>query len=112
MVLGFSVSFAARDDVLVAGNLLWYPVKGDNQTRIAPNVMIALGRPNGDRYSYHQWQEANLPPQFVLDVRPPNGHADEMTDRFAFYRAHGVKEYVRYDPYGDGQLDVWVRRGK
>ncbi|MEZ4524422.1 MAG: hypothetical protein R2941_00675 [Desulfobacterales bacterium] len=38
---GREVLFADRVDVFVAGDLLWYPVEGDNKTRIAP----ASGRP-------------------------------------------------------------------
>src|SRR5438552_5527321 len=36
-----------RDDpnVFVAGDLLWYPVEGDNTIRTAPDAMIAFGRP-------------------------------------------------------------------
>ena len=31
----------------VASDLLWYPVEGDNKTRMAPDVMVAFGRPKG-----------------------------------------------------------------
>lgn len=31
----------------IAGDLLWYPVEGDNKTRVAPDVLVALGRPSG-----------------------------------------------------------------
>jgi hypothetical protein len=36
-----------RDDpnVFVAGNLLWYPVEGDNTIRAAPDTMVVFGRP-------------------------------------------------------------------
>jgi Uma2 family endonuclease len=44
--------FANNDDVFVAGDLLWYPVEGDNKTRQAPDVMVAFGRPKGERGSY------------------------------------------------------------
>ncbi len=30
------ILFANRPDVFVAGDLLWYPVEGDNKTRQAP----------------------------------------------------------------------------
>jgi hypothetical protein len=44
-----------RDDpnVFVAGDLLWYPVEGRPVIRAAPDVMVAFGRPKGDRGSYH-----------------------------------------------------------
>lgn len=49
--------FADNPNIFVAGDLLWYPIKGDNKTRQAPDVMIVFGRPKGDRGSYRQWVE-------------------------------------------------------
>jgi hypothetical protein len=43
--------FADNPEVFVAGDLLWYPVEGNNKLRIAPDVMVAFGRPKGDRGS-------------------------------------------------------------
>ena len=62
-----------RDDpqVFVAGNLLWYPVEGDNKTRAAPDAMVVFGRPKGDRSSYLQWLEGNIAPQVVFEVLSP-----------------------------------------
>jgi Uma2 family endonuclease len=54
--------FTNRDDVFVAGDLLWYPVEGEPKIRRAPDVMVAFGRPKGERGSYLQWQEANIAP--------------------------------------------------
>lgn len=51
--------FAQDDRVLVAGDLLWYPIEGDNKKRQAPEVMVVFGRPKGDRGSYQQWKEDN-----------------------------------------------------
>ena len=39
--------FANNADVFVAGDLLWYPVEGDNKTRQAPDVMVALADRKG-----------------------------------------------------------------
>lgn len=55
--------FTTESNVFVAGDLLWYPVQGDNKTRQAPDVMVAFGRPKGDRGSYQQWKEDNIPPK-------------------------------------------------
>ncbi|MFM8294463.1 MAG: Uma2 family endonuclease, partial [Microcystaceae cyanobacterium] len=49
--------FGDRPDVFVAGDLLWYPVEGNNKIRRAPDAMVALGRPKGYRGSYKQWEE-------------------------------------------------------
>jgi hypothetical protein len=43
--------FRNREDVFVAMDLLWYPVKGKPKIRLAPDVLVALGRPKGPRRS-------------------------------------------------------------
>ncbi len=42
------ILFTSQDEVFVAGNLLWYPVQGNNKIRQAPDVMVIFGRPKGD----------------------------------------------------------------
>jgi hypothetical protein len=37
-------------------DLLWYPVRGQPRLRMAPDVLVALGRPKGYRGSYRQWE--------------------------------------------------------
>jgi hypothetical protein len=58
LVGGLQTLFADNPDVFVAGDLLWYPVEGDNKTGIAPDALVAFGRPQGHRGSYKQWEEA------------------------------------------------------
>src|SRR5260221_6389162 len=62
---GIDVVFAQNPNVFVAGDLLWYPVKGKPATRQAPDVLVAFGRPKGYRGSYRQWEEDDIPPQVV-----------------------------------------------
>ena len=90
--------FANNDDVFVAGDLLWYPVEGDNKTRQAPDVMVAFGRPKGERGSYQQWQEENIPPQVVFEILSPGNTQTEMTRKLLFYDRYGVEEYYIYNP--------------
>lgn len=54
--------YTNRDDVFVAGDLLWYPVEGEPKVRLAPDALVVFGRPKGDRGSYRQWVEDNVPP--------------------------------------------------
>ncbi len=53
-----------RDDahVFVAGDLLWYPVKGNNTIRTAPDTLVAFGPAKGYRGSYRQWEEGGVAP--------------------------------------------------
>ena len=90
--------FANNADVFVAGDLLWYPVEGDNKTRQAPDVMVAFGRPKGERGSYQQWKEDNIPPQVVFEILSPGNTPTEMTRKLLFYDRYGVEEYSIYNP--------------
>ena len=42
--------FAQNPDVFVAGDLLWYPVEGHPEIRVAPDAMVVLGRPKVEEY--------------------------------------------------------------
>ena len=90
--------FADQPDVLVAGDLLWYPVEGNNKLRLAPDAMVAFGRPKGDRGSYRQWQEDNIAPQVVFEILSPGNRPGEMQKKFEFYEQYDVQEYYIYDP--------------
>ena len=90
--------FVNEPEVFVAGDLLWYPVEGDNAIRQAPDVMVVVGRPKGDRGSYRQWQEDNLAPQVVFEILAPGNRYGEMLRKLGFYNRHGVEEYYIYDP--------------
>ncbi len=108
---GLAALFADRPDVFVAGDLLWYPVEGNNKIRAAPDAMVVFGRPPNDRGSYQQWQENGVAPQVVFEVLSPGNTVAEMTRKFRFYERYGVEEYYVYDP-DRGSLDGWVRRGE
>ena len=101
--------FAENIDVFVAGDLLWYPVEGDNTIRRAPDTLVAFGRPKGDRGSYQQWQENGIAPQVVFEILSPGNRPGEMIAKFQFYDRYGVKEYYLYDP---DKIDLtgWERR--
>src|SRR5262249_58558388 len=95
---GFDRLFADRPDVLVASDLLWYPVEGHPEIRQAPDVLVAFGRPKGLRGSYKQWEEGGHPPDVVFEIRSPGNRAGEMARKFLFYDRHGVEEYYIFDP--------------
>lgn len=103
---------AFRDDpnVFVAGDLFWYPVEGDNKTRMAPDVMVVVGRPKGHRGSYMQWLEQGVAPQVVFEILSPGNRQPEMTRKALFYEHFGVNEYYQYDP-DENELSGWLREG-
>lgn len=101
--------FSDRPDVFVAGDLLWYPIEGDNALRQAPDALVVFGRPKGDRGSYQQWREDDIPPQVVFEILSPGNRPSEMLRKFKFYERYGVQEYYLYDP-DDVEVMGWWRR--
>lgn len=100
--------FADHPDVFIAGDLLWYPVEGSPEIRVAPDAMVVFGRPKGDRGSYRQWKERDVPPQVVFEVLSPGNTYQEMRRKLKFYDRYGVEEYYVYDP-DDNELTGFVR---
>lgn len=88
------VIFRNDPNVFVAGDLLWYPVEGKPGIRVAPDVLIAVGCPKGYRGSYMQWVEGDIPPQVVFEVLSPGNTIPEMTRKFAFFNATGLRNII------------------
>jgi len=100
--------FSNNPNVFVAGNLLWYPIEGNNTIRRAPDAMVVFGRPKGYRGSYKQWEENNIAPQVVFEILSPGNTIKEMANKLQFYQQYGVEEYYLYDPY-KVDLGGWQR---
>jgi Uma2 family endonuclease len=80
-------------DIFVAGDLLWYPVRGKIDVCKAPDVLVAIGRPKGDRLSYLQWHEENIAPQVVFEVYSrSNRRRLNKENLLEFYEKYGVEE--------------------
>ncbi len=107
--VGLDAMFADDPDVFVAADLFWYPVEGRRDLKTAPDVMVAFGRPKGDRGSYRQWEEGGIAPQVVFEIISPSNTVTEMRLKRTFYNRYGVEEYYEYDPE-TGTLDVWLRQ--
>ena len=105
------ILFADRADVFVAGDLFWYPVPDRRVIGpLAPDAMVAFGRPKGPRGSYRQWEEGGIAPQVVFEIMSPSNSVKEMRDKLEFYDAYGVEEYYVYDP-DQNRLEIWLRQG-
>ena len=105
---GCDAIFKENENVFIAGDLLWYPVEGKPQICQAPDTMVVFGRPKGDRSSYRQWREDNMPPQVVFEIRSHNDSDTKMAKKFSFYQRYGVEEYYLYDPESNN-LQGWQR---
>ena len=100
--------FRDNPDVFVAGNLMWYAVEDEPDEYAAPDVMVAFGRPKGDRGSYKQWEEDDVPVTVAFEILSPSNDRDEMADKLLFYEHHGVEEYYVYDPMRN-KLEIYER---
>ena len=110
------ILFAKAPTVFIAGDLLWYPVPVNEPPAPsqAPDVMVVFGVAKGDRNSYQQWKEHNIPPHVVFEIlsdsnRTANGRR-QMQNKLNFYQQHGVEEYYIYDP-DERMLEGWQRQG-
>lgn len=95
-------------NAFVAGDLFWYPIEGRSDISVAPDVMVALGRPKGKRLSYKQWQEEGTAPQVVFEILSPSNTRKEMERKLLFFERYGVEEYYLYDTE-DHSLSGFVR---
>ena len=106
------ILFADNDNVFIAGDLLWYPVPDRRLSGpVAPDVLVAFGRPKGRRGSYLQWEEEGIAPQVVFEVLSPSNSQMEMANKLRFYDQYGVEEYYLYDPERN-HLEIWLRQGE
>lgn len=106
----FDLLFADRSDVFVAGDNLWYPVRGKPKERLAPDVYVVFGRPKGYRGSYRQWVEGGVPLTVVMEVLSPRNTYAEMDTKRGFYDRHGADEFIILDPAPASLgVEAWVR---
>ncbi len=94
---GLEAWFGDRTDVFIAADLLWYPVEGRPDISKAPDVMVVLNHPAGERQSYQQWKENNRPPDVVFEFVSKSNSAGEMMEKLDFYSDMGCGEFFIYD---------------
>jgi len=100
--------FHQRADVFIALDNYWFPVENEPEIVYAPDVYVVFGRPKGDRSSYKQWLEGDIPLTVVFEILSPSNTKEEMDAKFLFYDEYGVEEYYVYDPETN-KLDIRVR---
>ncbi|MGE0432013.1 MAG: Uma2 family endonuclease [Planctomycetota bacterium] len=91
-----------RHEVFVGSDQFWYPVQGDPTIRTAPDVMVVFGRPRDPlRRSWLQWEENDLPPAVVIEVRSHTNSDETLDARREFGERYGVSEFWIIDPEPD-----------
>ncbi len=103
--------FLDEPNVAVHADLFWYTVRGDPRACRAPDTMVIFGRPKAMRQYYKQWEEDNIPPQVVFEVKSDSNTPSNLEGTFQFYDRHGVEEYYLYDPVPN-TIQGWQRRGR
>jgi Uma2 family endonuclease len=98
------ILFQNQPNVFIAGDLLWYPIPTATPPAPsqAPDVMVVIGRPKGDRLSYKQWEENNVAPQVAFEILSQSNKTakgrTQMAEKLKFYERYGIEEYYIYDP--------------
>jgi len=102
---------ALLEDAFVGSDLLWYPTPRSDAVRMAPDILVAFGRPRGDRGSYKQWEEGGVAPQVVFEIISPSNTGPEMERKRVFYASHGAREYYEIDPERN-RMRGWLLDGE
>ncbi len=103
--------FREMPNVFVAADLLWYPVEGQPEIRVAPDVLVVFGREQKHRGSYQQWREDGVPVTVAFEILSPSNDFEEIIEKISFYEEHGVEELYLYNP-DTNHLYVYLRRGE
>lgn len=98
--------------VYISANVFWYPVHGKPGIRTAPDLIVAFGRPPGNRGSYREWDEDGVAPQVVAEVVSPSNSPAHLAEKLSWYDRFGVEEYWVLDPaeLTDAPQVGWYRR--
>jgi Uma2 family endonuclease len=93
------ILFADQADVFVAGDLLWYPVEGQQSPLPGPRCDGGRwGDPRAIAVPISNGEKANIAPQVVFEILSPSNSGLEMSRKLLFYQQYGVEEYYQYDP--------------
>jgi hypothetical protein len=67
---GLDALLRTNPQVFVGGDLLWYPVEGHPEMCMAPDVLVAFGRPKDDRVPTCNGRRAASPRRSSLQSAP------------------------------------------
>lgn len=96
--------FARRSGVFIASDILWYWKEGEPESRISPDVLVAVGvpdRPLSDRSSFFSWEENGVVPSVVFEMASQGTWREDLGDKYWRYEELGVREYFLFDPLAE-----------
>ena len=103
-------------NVMVAGDVLVYPERGNPRKSVVPDLLVAFGVPKlPHRPSYKVWVEGKAP-DLVMEVGSPGTWEADKGPKKEIYAGMGVREYWLFDPTGElfdpPLLGFRLKRGK
>ncbi len=95
--------FAARPDVLVAGNDFVYYEEGNPKARVSPDCYVVMGiEPKGVRHFYKLWEDNGIAPCVVIELTSRKTQKEDVSVKRPLYeQVLRVAEYFQFDPTGD-----------
>ncbi len=83
------------------------PMPGRTDWRPSPDVYVAVDVPTGPRSSYNAFAEPF--PRFVIEVLSSTSVDRDLRTKRRMYRVAGAREYLIFDPTGEGLGGAQVR---
>lgn len=110
------IFFAARDDVYVSGNIMFYYMQGAPNEVISPDVMVCFGIPKGERRTYRVWEENDVVPSVVFEIASRKTWSKDRNEKRELYELLGVEEYYIFNPEYSKRIPAFIahhlRNGK
>ncbi len=104
---GLDAEFADKDEIFVAGDLIWFPDAQESSRHIVPDVMV-VARPKAQREAYRQWLEDGIAPLVVFEIAAPADTFTQLLKKYKFYEQYGVQEYYLLRPENQ-TVEAWIR---
>lgn len=98
LISQLEVFFAAREDVYVSGNIMFYYEEGEPAEVISPDVMVCFDIPKRQRTSYKTWEENDVVPSVVIEISSRGTWKKDRIEKRLLYEMLGVKEYFIFNP--------------
>ncbi|MCS6960523.1 MAG: Uma2 family endonuclease [Pseudanabaenaceae cyanobacterium SKYGB_i_bin29] len=93
------LSLYLKGRAIVFSHQFFYPVKGNPDTRVTPDIMVVFGIPEKEYPNYKLW-EGNKP-SLVLEVTSESTIQRDWGIKREIYSEVGIDEYWLFDPYGE-----------
>ena len=98
--------FQDNPDIYVAGNMMFYYVKGQPSKCVSPDVMVIKGVHKRKRRIFQLWKERA--PSVIFEISSRKTKDKDFNDKLKLYAEIGVSEYNIFDPEEKDPLKAFV----